>query len=78
MFELIAAVVLLVVSVLITMATAPKPVTPKPAAFEDFDFPQVDESTPQAVVFGDVWIEDWMVLWYGDYSIQPIKKGGKK
>lgn len=74
MYELIAAIVLLVISAVITMATAPKPAKPKPAALEDFDFPQVDEGTPQAVVFGDCWIEDWTVLWYGNLSAQPIKK----
>lgn len=51
---------------------------PKPAAFDEFDFPQIDENTPQAVIFGDAWSDDWMVLWYGDYQTSPIKpKGGK-
>lgn len=70
--QFIFALVLLVASYVITTLTAPKPVQPKPAAFEDFDFPQVDEGTPQMVVFGDVWIEDWMVLWYGNYRSEAI------
>ncbi|CAB4162470.1 hypothetical protein UFOVP786_56 [uncultured Caudovirales phage] len=44
----------------------------KPAALEDFEFPQSAEGTPQTVVFGDVWIEDWTVAWYGDYRTESI------
>lgn len=44
----------------------------KPAALEDFDFPQSTEGTPQIVVFGDVWIEDWTVAWYGSYRNTAI------
>jgi hypothetical protein len=50
----------------------------KPAALADFNFPQSDEGKPQPVVFGDVWIEDWFVLWYGNYRTGKIKAGGKK
>lgn len=50
----------------------------KPAALSDFDFPQFEERTPQAVVFGDVWLPDWMVLWYGDYHTTKVKSKGKK
>lgn len=57
----------------------PKPTAPKAVAFEDFSFPQFEEGTPQCVFFGDCWTEDWMVLGYGNYRVQPIKtKGGKK
>lgn len=50
-----------------------------PAALSDFDFPQADEGTPQAVFFGDCWTEGWMVLWYGNYRTSKIQsKGGKK
>ena len=40
--------------------------------------PTVDQGTPVPVVFGEVWIENWMVLWYGDLRVTPIKSGGKK
>lgn len=67
-------IILLIVSIAITIANRPR--TPKtvPAAFEDFDFPQAEEGTPQCVVFGDVWIEDWTVLAYGHYEYLPVKK----
>lgn len=50
----------------------------KPAALEDWDFPQSDEGTPQVVVFGDVWLKGPMVMWYGNYRTKKIKSGGKK
>lgn len=49
-----------------------------PAALEEFDFPQVEEGTEQAVFFGDCWTAGWQVLWYGDMRTKKIKKGGKK
>jgi hypothetical protein len=55
-----------------------KPQKVKQASLEDFDFPQVDEGTPQAVYFGDCWTDGWMVLWYGDYRTTKIKSKGKK
>lgn len=50
----------------------------KPAALTDFDFPQASEGTPQPVIFGDCWLDDWFVLWYGNYRTTKIKAGGKK
>lgn len=68
-------VIYLVISVLISYATRPKPGKPAPpAAFEDFDFPQSAEGTARAVIFGDVWTNDWMVLGVGNYRHQPIRK----
>jgi hypothetical protein len=77
------ALALLIISYTITALTAKKPQTDivKPATFEDFQFPQHEEGTPQPVIFGDVWIEDWMVLYYGNLSSQAIRTktaGGKK
>ncbi|GEQ78177.1 hypothetical protein CTTA_5182 [Comamonas testosteroni] len=63
-----------VASVIISYATRPKAATPKPAAFEDFDFPQSTEGTAQVFVFGDVWIEDWMVVGVGNYRTSPIRR----
>lgn len=71
--QLIFALVMIALSV----ALAPKPPKPKPPALGDFDFPQIDEGTPQIVVFGDCWIEPWMVLGVGNYRTQPVKSGGK-
>lgn len=74
---------LLIVSYAITALTAKKPTVTnaQPALFSDFTFPQHEEGTPQPVIFGDCWIEDWMVLYYGNLSSQAIRTssgGGKK
>lgn len=50
----------------------------KPASLEEFDFPQVEEGTEQAVFFGDCWTAGWQVLWWGNMRTKKIKKGGKK
>lgn len=75
------ALLYLVASVLITVIFTPKvnQNANPPAAAEDFDFPQADEGTPQAVYFGECWSKSWMVLDVGDYRVTEIrKKGGKK
>ena len=77
--NLLWALGMLIASFAIQALLTPKPEKPKPAALEDFDFPQVEEGTPQSVVFGDVWIKDWHVLWYGDLRTSAVKSsGGKK
>ena len=68
----------LIVSYVLTSALTPKPEPPPPSMLKDFDFPQVDEGTPQAVVFGDVWLAGWMVLNVGNFVTEPIYKSEKK
>ena len=51
----------------------------RPASLEDWEFPQSEDGTPQAVFFGDCWATGPMVIWYGNYRTKKIKsKGGKK
>lgn len=72
-------IAIMVASFLIQYATAPKPKPPKPAAFQDFDFPQCDEGTEKPVVFGQVWLDGWMVLSVRNQRSKAIKvKGSKK
>ena len=73
---LIFAVALMIGGYALTAMTQPAASKPMPAAFEDFDFPQADEGTPQAVIFGDVWTEDFTVLWYGNYRTSAVKNSG--
>lgn len=70
--------IVLAISTLISIALAPKPVSPSAAVLEDFSFPQVDEGTPQIVVFGDAWIDGWMVLSYGNLRTEDVKADGAK
>ena len=72
-------IAILVASYLIQYAMAPKPKQPKPAAFADFNFPRSTEGTEKAVLFGQVWTKDWMVLSVRNQRSRAIKsKGGKK
>lgn len=72
------AIGMLIASYAIQALLAPKPVTPKPSSLEDFDFPQIEEGTPQSVIFGDVWIKDWQVLWYGNLRTSAVKSESAK
>lgn len=67
-----AYIFVMLISFVISTATRKKPTPPKAAGFEEFDFPQADEGTPQIVVFGDVWLKGWMVLSYGNYRTSPV------
>lgn len=72
------ALILLIASTLIQLALMPKQQGPMPTAFDDIDFPQADEGTPQCVVFGDCWSGDWTVLAVGNYKVSEIRAGGGK
>lgn len=76
--QFVFAIITLVASFALQMILTPRPTAPEAAAFEDFDFPQADEGTSASVVFGDVWIDDWIVLWYGNYSTTDVKSDGSK
>lgn len=73
-------IAIIIISMIVSAAMAPKQQEPKPTAFKDIEFPQADEGTPQAVVFGDCWSSDWMVLAVGDYRVEAISASdaGKK
>lgn len=71
-------IALIIISIYMAYTMQPKTVPPVPAAFEDFEFPQVDEGTPECVFFGDCWTGDWIVLAVGDYKTTSITtKSGK-
>ncbi len=78
--EAIYVLLLLTANVIISIALAPKTQPPKPEAFEDIDFPQAEDGTPQCVIFGDCWVPDWTVLAVGNYRTTSIDRdaGGKK
>lgn len=75
----IVQLVIVIVAAVVAVAMAPKPPQPKPAALQDFDVPTAEEGRPIPKVFGEMWVRDPNVLWYGDLRAIPIKKkGGKK
>lgn len=75
--QFVIAIALLVISYAITALTTSRPKNENaPTPLNDIKFPVPDEGTPQAVVFGDVWTKDWMVLWVGNYKTEEIHGGG--
>ncbi len=70
--------VLFIASILLSAALAPRIQPPKPEAFADIEFPQFEDGTPQAVAFGDVWSDDWMVLAVGNYRTESIESDSDK
>lgn len=75
----IRQLIILIASYVIQAVLTPKPQKPAPTAFEDIEFPQFEEGTPQEVIFGDCWTDSWMVLGVGNYSTEEVRsKGGKK
>lgn len=67
-----------IISAAISAATAPRPQDAKPAALEDFDFPQFEEGTPQCVIFGDCWVPDFCILGMGNFGTEPIRSSSGK
>jgi hypothetical protein len=63
-----------VVTTLVSIALAPKPPRPRPAALDDFDLPVAEEGKPVQVIFGTVRQTGPNVLWFGDLSSKAIKK----
>lgn len=61
-------------SVAISMIMAPRPVKPKPLAFQDFEAPTADENRPIPVIFGTVTITGANVVWYGDSAVVAYRK----
>lgn len=72
------ALYLMIASMVLSALLMPKVKAPDPTKFEDIDFPQADEGTPQCVIFGDCWSGDWTVLGVGNYQTSPIKSSGGK
>ena len=71
-------VIYLVVTLILSYALTPKPKTPEAATLKDFDLPTPEEGTPQIVVFGDVWIDGWTVLNYGNLRTSKVYADGGK
>jgi len=80
--DVLFAFALMVISATITALVTKKSSTtdPAPAQLSEFQVPSIVEGTAQAVVFGDVWLTGWQVLWYGNLETEAIRaaKSGKK
>lgn len=72
----VTAVYLLVAALVISYALAPKPPNAPPPALDDIEAPTAEEGRAIPVIFGDVWVDDPNVVWYGDLQTEPIYGGG--
>lgn len=73
--------IILVVALILSYALRPRPQNPPAATLDDVSIPTIEIGKPVAVVFGEVWVDDSNVIWYGDLTNSPIyapgdKKGG--
>lgn len=68
-------IAIMIISALLSAALAPKAQAPEA---QQADLPVADDGKPVIVIFGDVWIDDSSILWFGDQDQIPIKSKGKK
>lgn len=71
-------IIMLVVSLAVSLAMRPKPQNAKPPALADFSVPTAEEGRDVQVIFGENWVEDPNVLYYGNLRTTPIKAEGGK
>jgi hypothetical protein len=64
---------------------APEPEKPKdavPRSKADFEVPIVEEGTIKPILFGSRWMDGPNVVWWGDFTVEPIYRqydsGSKK
>lgn len=69
----ILALVLMVVSTIISMVFRPKPIPPAAAALSDFTVPTADPGRPIPIIFGTVLVKGPNVVWFGDLRTVPIQ-----
>jgi hypothetical protein len=73
-------IVVLILSIVLSYALRPRPPQPAAATLADVSIPQIEIGRPVAVVFGEVWIDDSNIIWFGDLNNMPIyaSSGGGK
>ena len=62
-----------VVTLVLTVALAPRPPTPKAAGISDFTLPTADQGRKIPVLFGTCLITGSNCVWYGALKVVPIK-----
>lgn len=71
--------IIMVVAAVLSYALSPKPQGATAENLSDVDIPTTEIGTPVSVVFGEVWVDDSNILWYGDLLNSPIySSSGKK
>jgi len=65
---------LLVLSIVLSAALAPKQQKPTPSTLADFDIPTASEGRAIPIIFGTVKFESPNNVWYGDLRSDAIRK----
>ncbi|ATI19356.1 tail assembly protein [Vibrio phage vB_VpaS_KF5] len=77
--QLLWYAVILIVSVIVSVALAPKPPKPDSPQTKDINAPTASENEFIPVAFGTAWLQKPNVCWYGNTGTDEIRKsGGKK
>lgn len=63
------SLIVAVVAAILQYALTPKPQTPPPDTLSDVSVPTIEIGKPVSVAFGEVWIDDSNILWYGDLGV---------
>ena len=71
-------IAVLIVTAILSYALRPKQQTQPPDTLSDVSVPTIEIGKPVSVAFGEVWVDDSNILWYGDLSSQPIYASGGK
>lgn len=66
-----ASIIYEIVILVLTIALAPKPPTPRAAGISDFQLPTADQGRPVPVLFGTCNITGANVVWYGALNAKP-------
>ena len=74
MVRVIIQIALMVISTILQLILAPKPVIPKLSPKEMGEVPIAERGAPIPVVFGTRYVRQPNVVWYGDVQSIPITK----
>lgn len=69
-------VIVVIISVAISLALAPKPPQQKPPSLEDLEIPTAEQGRPIPVIFGVVRLKSPNIVWYGDLDFKPVYSDG--
>lgn len=69
-----AAIIIFVIALIYVATNMPKSQTTKPPGFGDITAPTCEEGREIPVLFGTKDVEGPNVVWYGDFSTEPVKK----
>lgn len=74
-FGWLGYLVVIAIAAVISLALAPRPQRPEP---QEAQRPVVEDGAGVVRIYGDVWVDDPVLLGWWQVGMDPIKQGGKK